>query len=100
MSVFIKGMGMPKNCEECLFYEVDVENGCWLKKYFCVRRYGIDRPSWCPLVEIPESNIEVLELSVDPETAKKWWREVSEKMGDRDKAIEAWNRRVSDVNSN
>ena len=53
MSILIKGMEMPKDCEECLFYEVDVENGCWLKKYFCVRRYGIDRPSWCPIVEIP-----------------------------------------------
>lgn len=57
MSILIKGMEMPENCEECLFYEVDVENGCWLKKYFCVRRYGIDRPSWCPLVEIQEDDM-------------------------------------------
>ncbi len=46
MSILIKGMKMPVNCEEC-----DVKAVC--KKYWKLIREHRTRPSWCPLVEIP-----------------------------------------------
>lgn len=58
MALLINNRNMPKSCEDCLFYGVGVENGCFLEKCFCVRKLGQDRPSWCPLfgdVEYEES---------------------------------------------
>lgn len=49
MALLINNRNMPNSCEDCLFYGVDVENGCFLEKCFCVRKHGQDRPSWCPL---------------------------------------------------
>ena len=53
MSVLIKGMEMPKDCEHCRFCGIDVESGCWVKKNWIIRRVGENRPSWCPLVDVP-----------------------------------------------
>lgn len=52
MSVLITDMSYPGKCEECLFYEVDCQNGCFLTKNFCFRRKDSDVPAWCPLSEI------------------------------------------------
>ena len=46
MSVLIKGMEMPKNCEEC-----DVKVVC--KNYWKLIREQYTRPSWCPLGPVP-----------------------------------------------
>ena len=46
MSILIKGMEMPRNCEEC-----DVKVVC--KNYWKLIRTQYTRPSWCPLVPIP-----------------------------------------------
>ena len=46
-NVLIKGMEMPENCYDCKF---ECENLC------CVigrRTESLDRPDWCPLVEVP-----------------------------------------------
>lgn len=44
MSILIKGMEMPKNCA-----------GCFLRVGQCSKRiYMENRPSDCPLVEVPE----------------------------------------------
>ena len=44
MAILIKGMEMPKNC-----------GGCFLRVGQCSRRiYMENRPSDCPLVEVPE----------------------------------------------
>ena len=53
MSVLIKGKALPKKCEECLFYGIDVESGCFLEKCYVIRRAGQNKPSWCPLVPVP-----------------------------------------------
>lgn len=53
MSILIKDKALPKTCEECLFYGIDVENGCFVEKCFVLRRAGQDKPSWCPLVPVP-----------------------------------------------
>lgn len=55
MSILIKGMSMPKNCNDCNF-----QAGGWCfarssEPYFsdwCVSDVS-DRPPWCPLVELP-----------------------------------------------
>lgn len=62
MGVYIKGMEMPKNCNECKF-------GTWsnLHQTACCKRHDFDpcfkdhsreymekRADFCPLVEIPE----------------------------------------------
>ena len=54
MSIFIKGMEMPKNCDSCpCYYETE---GAWRNECEVLQRehYITDeRPDWCPLVEIP-----------------------------------------------
>ena len=54
MSVLIKDMEMPKNCDECpCYYETEGawQNECQVLREECAISEG--RPSWCPLVEIP-----------------------------------------------
>lgn len=53
MSILIKDKALPKTCEECLFYGIDAESGCFLEKCYVIRRAGQDKPSWCPLVSVP-----------------------------------------------
>lgn len=53
MSILIKNKAVPKKCEECLFYGIDAESGCFLEKCYVIRRAGQDKPSWCPLVPVP-----------------------------------------------
>ena len=52
MSVLIKDMEMPDNCEECRF---DTECGFCsaMPDNFCGDTDGFTKPDWCPLVEVP-----------------------------------------------
>ena len=54
MSILIKGMGMPKNCDECpCYYETE---GAWRNECEVLRKEytaSENRPSWCPLIELP-----------------------------------------------
>ena len=53
MSILIKGMNMPKNCDECRF---DAGGYCLAKSLNFLDWCEVNdrpRPSWCPLVEIP-----------------------------------------------
>ena len=54
MSVLNKGMEMPKNCDSCpCYYETE---GAWRDECQVLRKecaISEERPSWCPLVEIP-----------------------------------------------
>ena len=47
MSVYIKGMEMPKNCDSCMFSRRSIHNIDW-----CVLTEE-DIPCACPLVPIP-----------------------------------------------
>lgn len=51
MSVIVKGMEMPKNCQECGLY---IEGACYAKGY---RDYRLimdkSKPDDCPLIELP-----------------------------------------------
>lgn len=53
MSVLVKDMNMPRDCEECRFSEVIDGLGCMVTHYLILRRHGQDKPNWCPLVAVP-----------------------------------------------
>ena len=61
MSVLIKGMEMPKNCQECV---------CLNDEYFYCQAVGRQpqdenvvsrRPDWCPLDEVPNDGVVISE---------------------------------------
>ena len=45
-------------------------NGCPITHYMTIRRKGVDRPEWCPLVPVPEA--------ADAEELRKFWEESEE----------------------
>ena len=51
MSVLMRGVNMPKNCEECNF-----KGEC--RNYWEKIREAYTRPSWCPLVEVADRKTE------------------------------------------
>ena len=59
MSVIVKGMEMPKNCQECALY---IEGACYAKGY---RDYRLimdqSKPDDCPLIELPPHGRLILE---------------------------------------
>ena len=60
MGVYIKGMEMPKSCDECrimIFEDTNFvpELFCGCPIVFKARPQGVGhRPDYCPLVEVPE----------------------------------------------
>lgn len=58
MGIIIKGMAMPKNCTDCLLFESTYHlHGCHAvpKSFEDMDMWNFvgDRPSWCPLIEVP-----------------------------------------------
>lgn len=62
MSILIKGMEMPQNCDVCpLIAETDDYHVCYINEQFIpwewVDEHSAEqrhpKPSWCPLVEVP-----------------------------------------------
>lgn len=54
MSVFIKGMKMPKNCDKC---PCCCDLGCAVKHISMTTKQMIEnRPDWCPLAELPSEH--------------------------------------------
>ena len=56
MSILIKGMKMPEKCGSCDLFHVESPMHCTVVKGHKTvgAPYGMPRPDWCPLVEIPE----------------------------------------------
>ncbi len=53
MSILIRGMEMPKNCDKCRFQSA-LRLYCDAMPYnFCGNTDDIERPDWCPLIEVP-----------------------------------------------
>ena len=56
MSVLIKGMEMPEKCGSCDLFHVESPMHCTVVKGHKTvgAPYGMPRPDWCPLVEVPK----------------------------------------------
>lgn len=59
MSVIIKGMKMPKNCEECTFHSTediffDIVHECEVKNNYIIKDDIHIIPLDCPLIEFPD----------------------------------------------
>lgn len=75
MSVIIKGMEMPKNCEQCLVY---VRYKTWSGDHGCfcgLTKKDILNPEkkngWCPLIELP-SHARLIDAKQLKEKVLKW----------------------------
>ena len=62
MSVLIRGMDMPENCETCAY---QTKGACFAsgvnKGTITIRRIDKDRPDWCPLVALPEKHGDLID---------------------------------------
>ena len=58
MGVYIKGMEMPDKCGSCPCFHAEHPIHCQAVKADKAKRiaapYGLPRPDWCPLDEVPE----------------------------------------------
>ena len=63
MSVLIKGLKMPEKCGSCDLFHVESPMHCTVvKEHKTVGApYGMPRPDWCPLVEIPEPHGDLID---------------------------------------
>jgi hypothetical protein len=63
MSVLIKGMEMPEKCGSCDLFHVESPMHCTVVKGHKTvgAPYGMPRPDWCPLVEIPEPHGDLID---------------------------------------
>ena len=54
MSIIIKGMDMPKSCEECRFHinEIKIGSKSYPCKAYCFATQSKEKRSICPLIEI------------------------------------------------
>lgn len=57
MSVIVRGMKMPGRCGNCPCFNAENPIHCQAVKADKAKRiaapYGLPRPDWCPLVEVP-----------------------------------------------
>ena len=92
MSILIKGMGMPKNCDECFFVGRGFPDWCSLPQ-IPKDEDEIDdtnnRPDWCPLEEVPETHEERTETHACDciERQAVWHLDWFTKLYCRDKSI-------------
>lgn len=58
MSVLVKGMRMKENCGSCDLFHAESPMHCTVVKGHKTvgAPYGMPRPDWCPLVELPEKH--------------------------------------------
>ena len=71
MSILIRGMKMPKNCDECFFVGYGYPDWCSLPFIPGDADALIDisvRPDWCPLVELPEKHGRLIDGDMFKET--------------------------------
>lgn len=54
--VYIKGMKTPEKCEDCKFWD-GYNNGCTVVHMITLRRTHQEKPGWCPLVYVPDTNV-------------------------------------------
>ena len=93
MGVFIKGMEMPKKCAECNFCVNDGKDERPIFVCACksddlvnvlVEDYGVVfgfRPSWCPLIPLPEEHGDLIDRDALIEKCGDWYTEEGAECG-------------------
>lgn len=72
MGVYIKDIDMPKNCADC-FLE-DAYDGCNCRIAQKSANWGLgERPSWCPLVEVPTPHGRLIDADTFENFIRKDW---------------------------
>ena len=63
MGIYIKGMKMPEKCGSCDLFHVESPMHCTVVKGHKTvdAPYGMPRPDWCPLVEVPEQHGDLID---------------------------------------
>lgn len=63
MSILIKGMEVPEKCGSCDLFHVESPMHCTVVKGHKTvgAPYGMTRPDWCPLIEIPEPHGDLID---------------------------------------
>lgn len=66
MSVIVKGMRMPEKCGSCDLFHAESPMYCTVVKGHKTvgAPYGMPRPEWCPLVELPEKHGDLIDRDV------------------------------------
>ena len=75
MSIVIRGMEMPKNCDECYFVGYGYPDWCGLPQIPNGKDEIVDintRPDWCPLIELPEKHGRLIDEAVLKKNVLKW----------------------------
>ena len=69
MSLLVKGMEMPDKCGSCPCFHAEHPIHCQAVKADKAKRiaapYGLPRPDWCPLVERPDEEDEMIVIPED-----------------------------------
>lgn len=65
MSILIRGMEIPQKCGQCKLYHAEHPMHCMaVEGHRTVGApYGMPRPDWCPLVEVPTLHGDLIDLS-------------------------------------
>ena len=100
MSVIVRGMGMPQKCGQCNLYHAEHPMHCMVVEGHRTvgAPYGMPRPDWCPLVEVPTPHgrlgdldklmIEFMDSDLD-HLQRDDWKEVIQIVADAPTVIEA-----------
>lgn len=97
-SVLIRGMEMPQNCDKCRFQSA-LRLYCDAMPYnFCGNTDDIERPDWCPLVEVKTPHSELIDKDnliqefIDSDLdhlQRDDWKEVIQIVADAEVVIES-----------
>ena len=87
MGVYIKGMEPCKYCKDCYFLYVNDMTD----EKFCDASYGNEivlkrgqgKPSWCPLVEVPEPHGRL----IDADATKNWHKNTANNFSELTDAV-------------
>lgn len=63
MGIYVKGMEMPEKCGLCDLFHAESPMYCTRVKgrKTVGAPYGMPRPEWCPLVEVPEPHGQLID---------------------------------------
>ena len=72
MGIYIRDMKIPKNCADCLFE--DTYDGYNCRIALKSANWGLgERPSWCPLVEVPTPHGRLIDADAFENFIRKDW---------------------------